>query len=103
MCATSAGALYAELSGTSTKQGQATFEAYVRRVTGAATPTSASIQFQVGGANISSSKNVAEEWVRLGGGSISVQDGASVLLRIGVPNATAGECLVIDDARVAVP
>ena len=104
VCAVSAGAMFVELSGTATRAGQATFDAYARRVPGASTPTSASIQLRAAGGSIASSANLAEDaWTRLGGGSITVQDGTAVLLRIGLSNAAAGECLLIDDARVAVP
>lgn len=103
ICATVAGEMYIELSGSAAKQGQATFEAYARRVPGAATPTSATIQLRIDGSSVSSSNGIGETWVRLGGGSITVDSGASVLLRVGVPNATGGECLLIDDARVIVP
>ncbi len=95
--------MFLELSGTATKQGQATFEAYTRRVSGATTPTSATIQFRVEGVNIVSSSNVGDDWTRLGGGSISVHSGATVLLRVGLPNAAIGDCLVFDDAQVVVP
>jgi len=95
--------MYIELSGSAAKQGPATFEAYARRVPGAATPTSATIQFRINGASVSSSSAVGETWVRLGGGSITAGTGATVLLRVGVPNATEGECLLVDDASVIIP
>ena len=103
VCATSAGETYLELSGTAATQGKATFEAYARRVPGAASPTSATIQFQIGGSRVTTSNNVGEAWVRLGGGSISVNSGATVYLRVGILDAAPGECLVVDDARVVVP
>lgn len=103
VCAVAAGDMFAELSATATKQGQATFEAYARRVPGVMEPTSATIQFNVGGASVSSSNAVGDAWGRLGGGSISVQNGSVLVVRVGLPKASEGDCLLLDDVTVAVP
>lgn len=103
LCATAAGGMFAELSGTATQPGQATFEAYARRVPGAATPANANIELRVGGASISSSNGLGDAWGRLGGGSISVQPGSTVMVRVGLADAATGDCLLLDDVSVAVP
>ena len=103
LCAASSGEAYLELSGTAPKQGQATFEVHARRVPGASTPASATVQVAVGGTKITSSNGISETWKRVGGPSLTVQSGAAVVFRVGMKEAASGDCVVLDDARVALP
>ena len=102
LCATQAGDAYLTVSGEVPSAGMMGVEAWVKRPDDRTTPTNVSLRVVMGGANVSTSGSLGNDWVRVGGARFGVNGAETVAVSGGIAAAVAGDCIIVDDVRAPI-
>lgn len=105
VCAGAAGDYYITKTVTAPRAGKVVAQMYAARVPGLSEPTSAQVAISTGGSDSNVSSGIGGDFTLVknaGFGGVSVPNGASITIKLGRQDASAGECFDIDDVTATL-